>query len=189
MTVIQEKFFKLLRYSIGSSKTAPLLSFEDLKAIYNVAEKQSLVAIVSEGAKTAPVTRLANDADFHKSGEGVYIRKKDADEYEDFIMTWVGKGISTDQRNAKLDKDITIVFDQFRKDGLGACLLKGQGNTLMYPNPRARTSGDIDAWVRPVESRRKSEDIDKDIRKVISFVRGEESYSTCDLSPHRWSEI
>ena len=35
----------------------------------------------------------------------------------------------------------------FRRNGFRSCILKGQGNTLNYPDPYIRTSGDIDIWV------------------------------------------
>ena len=34
-----------------------------------------------------------------------------------------------------------------REDGLRCCILKGQGNALMYPNAYSRNPGDIDVWV------------------------------------------
>ena len=39
------------------------------------------------------------------------------------------------------------LYSKFRVDGLRCCILKGQGNALMYPNPYSRTPGDIDVWV------------------------------------------
>mgnify|MGYP004623899129 FL=1 len=39
------------------------------------------------------------------------------------------------------------LYSMFREDGLRCCILKGQGNALMYPNPYSRTPGDIDVWV------------------------------------------
>ena len=36
----------------------------------------------------------------------------------------------------------------FRQDGFDCCVLKGQGNAMMYPNPYARSSGDIDLQVK-----------------------------------------
>lgn len=35
----------------------------------------------------------------------------------------------------------------FARKGLRTCILKGQGNALMYKNPYSRTSGDIDIWI------------------------------------------
>ena len=45
------------------------------------------------------------------------------------------------QRSAEL---VTM----FRQDGFDCCLLKGQGNAMMYPDPYVRTSGDIDLQVK-----------------------------------------
>ena len=42
--------------------------------------------------------------------------------------------------------DMRYAIDS-RKDGLRCCILKGQGNALMYPNPYSRTPGDVDVWV------------------------------------------
>ena len=53
---------------------------------------------------------------------------------------------------------------RFRKKGFRACILKGQGNALLYPNGLHRTPGDIDIWVEGGDKR------------VISFVRS--------ISPH-----
>lgn len=39
------------------------------------------------------------------------------------------------------------LYSKFREDGLRCCILKGQGNALMYPNPYSRTPGDIDVWM------------------------------------------
>ena len=39
------------------------------------------------------------------------------------------------------------LFAMLREDGMRCCVLKGQGNALMYPNPYSRTPGDIDVWV------------------------------------------
>jgi len=35
----------------------------------------------------------------------------------------------------------------FRRDGFRSCILKGQANALMYPDPLLRTAGDVDIWV------------------------------------------
>ena len=39
------------------------------------------------------------------------------------------------------------LFSMLNKDGLRCCVLKGQGNALMYPNPYSRTPGDVDVWI------------------------------------------
>lgn len=37
----------------------------------------------------------------------------------------------------------------YRRYGHRSCILKGQGNALMYPDPYMRASGDIDQWIVP----------------------------------------
>jgi len=39
------------------------------------------------------------------------------------------------------------VCEWFAKKGFRACVLKGQGNAMLYPDPYSRSSGDIDVWV------------------------------------------
>ena len=45
------------------------------------------------------------------------------------------------------------LFSMLRVDGMRCCVLKGQGNALMYPNPYSRTSGDIDVWIHACRER------------------------------------
>ena len=45
------------------------------------------------------------------------------------------------------------LYRQLREDGLRCCILKGQGNALMYPNPYSRNPGDIDVWVNASRER------------------------------------
>ena len=66
--------------------------------------------------------------------------------------------------NAQLNDAAVKVSNWFQKKGFWTCILKGQGNALMYPNPYSRTPGDIDIWVEGGDKR------------VISFVRS--------ISPH-----
>ena len=64
-----------------------------------------------------------------------------------------------EKANVRLNDAAIQVSEWFRKKGFRTCILKGQGNALMYPNPYSRTPGDIDIWVEGGDKR------------VISFVR------------------
>ena len=68
-------------------------------------------------------------------------------------MTWMGKSHKIRRQNMKVNMVATKLYALLREEGLRCCILKGQGNALMYPNPNSRTSGDIDVWVN--ESREK----------------------------------
>ena len=48
--------------------------------------------------------------------------------------------------NAVLDEGINRLQTELDSHGLKCCILKGQGVALLYPNPKSRNPGDIDAW-------------------------------------------
>ena len=61
------------------------------------------------------------------------------------------------------------LFAMLRVDEMRCCVLKGQGNALMYPNPYSRTPGDIDVWIdasreRIMEYAQKKFELGDDIR-------------------------
>ena len=65
----------------------------------------------------------------------------------ELLMTWMGKAQQIRRQNMKVNAVASKLYSKFREDGLRCCILKGQGNALMYPNPYSRTPGDIDVWV------------------------------------------
>ena len=65
----------------------------------------------------------------------------------DLLMIWMGAAQQIRRQNMKVNAVAGKLYSKFREDGLRCCILKGQGNALMYPNPYSRTPGDIDVWV------------------------------------------
>ena len=65
----------------------------------------------------------------------------------ELLMTWMGKTQQIRRQNMKMNTVASKLYSMLRKDGLRCCILKGQGNALMYPNPYSRNPGDIDVWV------------------------------------------
>ena len=65
----------------------------------------------------------------------------------ELLMNWMGKAQQICRQNVKVNGVAAKLYSKFREDGLRCCILKGQGNALMYPNPYSRTPGDIDVWV------------------------------------------
>ena len=141
----QKIFFDFLRFCIGSAKEIPgSLKEVDWKEIYAIAKKQCLVGILFDGIKKLPA-------------EHVGMKKK-------ILLQWMAESQMLEKANVRLNDAAIQVSKWFRKKGLKTCILKGQGNALMYPNPYSRTPGDIDIWVEGGD------------RRVISFVRS--------ISPH-----
>ena len=80
------------------------------------------------------------------------------------LLHWMAESQMLEKANIRLNDAAIQVSEWFWKKGFRTCILKGQGNALMYPNPYSRTPGDIDIWVEGGDKR------------VISFVRS--------ISPH-----
>ncbi len=141
-----DKFFQLLRLSIGSSDVMPEIGRDEWGEVYEIAQRQSLVALLFDG-----VQKMGKCAGMDTG----------------LLMTWMGKCLQTERQNQRVDVAVGKVSAWFRSRGFRACILKGQGNALMYPNPLHRTPGDIDIWVsgKPSEV----------IRLVHSIVPGEKA--------------
>ena len=95
------------------------------------------------------------------------IKKLPAEHVEmekELLLQWMAESQMLEKANVRLNDAAIQVSEWFRKKGFRTCILKGQGNALMYPNPYSRTPGDIDIWVEGEDKR------------VISFVRS--------ISPH-----
>ena len=141
----QKIFFDFLRFCIGSSKEIPdSLKEVDWQEIYAIAKKQCLVGVLFDGIKKLPA-------------EHVGMKKE-------LLLQWMAESQMLVKANVRLNDAAIQVSEWFRKKGFRTCILKGQGNALMYPNPYSRTPGDIDIWVEGGDKR------------VISFVRS--------ISPH-----
>ncbi len=138
-------FFDFLRFCIGSDSEIPSsLKEADWKELYAIAKKQCLVGVLFDGIKKLPV-------------EHVGMKKE-------LLLQWMAESQMLEKANVRLNDAAIQVSEWFRKKGFRTCILKGQGNALMYPNPYSRTPGDIDIWVEGGDKR------------VISFVRS--------ISPH-----
>ena len=145
MEKLHQIFFDFLRFCIGSGDEIPdSLKEADWKEIYAIAKKQCLVGVLFDGIKKLPAE---------------YVGMK-----KELLLQWMAESQMLEKANVRLNDAAIQVSEWFRKKGFRTCILKGQGNALMYPNPYSRTPGDIDIWVEGEDKR------------IISFVRS--------ISPH-----
>ena len=141
----QKIFFDFLRFCIGPAKEIPdSLKEADWKELYAIAKKQCLVGVLFDGIKKLPAEHVGME--------------------KELLLQWMAESQMLEKANVRLNDAAIQVSEWFRKKGFRTCILKGQGNALMYPNPYSRTPGDIDIWVVGGDKR------------VISFVRS--------ISPH-----
>ena len=138
-------FLDFLRFCIGSDSEIPSsLKEADWKELYRIAQKQCLVGILFDGIQKLPAAEVGMS--------------------KELLLQWMMRCQMLEKTNVRLNDAAIQVSEWFRKKGFRTCILKGQGNALMYPNPYSRTPGDIDIWVEGGD------------KWVISFVRS--------ISPH-----
>ena len=63
------------------------------------------------------------------------------------LFEWIGISEQIKIQNKIVNKRCADITKLFADYGFKTCILKGQGNSLLYPEPLLRTSGDIDIWV------------------------------------------
>lgn len=63
------------------------------------------------------------------------------------LFEWIGLTEQIQQQNHLVNKRCGDIVRLFLDAGFKCCILKGQGNAIMYPEPLLRQSGDIDVWV------------------------------------------
>lgn len=126
--------FDFLKFCLGGKDNmSNVVADIDWEQLYSFASKQAILGFCFDGIK-----RLGKEYP-----EGV----KQNPIGRELLMTWMGKAQQIRRQNMKVNLVASKFYSMFREDGLRCCILKGQGNALMYPNPYSRTPGDIDVWV------------------------------------------
>ena len=123
----QKIFFDFLRFCIGSTKEIPgSLKEVDWKELYAIAKKQCLVGVLFDGIQRLP---------------------KELAPEQKLLMQWMVMAEMIRKQNIRLFQDSVKVCQNFENEGFANCILKGQGNALLYPDPYMRTPGDIDIYL------------------------------------------
>lgn len=123
----QKIFFDFLRFCIGSAKEIPgSLKEADWQEIYAIAQKQALLGVLFYGIRQLP---------------------KELAPEQKLLMQWMVMAEQIRKQNIRLFLDSVKVCKNFENKGFANCILKGQGNALLYPDPYMRTPGDIDIYL------------------------------------------
>ena len=126
--------FLFLNYCLGKKVDMSMVVAKiDWRQLYNFASRQALLGFCFDG-----IERLTKE--FSEE-------LKQNPMERDLLMTWMGAAQQIHRQNMKVNAVAGKLYSKFREDGLRCCILKGQGNALMYPNPYSHTPGDIDVWV------------------------------------------
>lgn len=64
------------------------------------------------------------------------------------LYNWIGIVEQIKQQNKIVNQNAVNLCKMLANDGFECCILKGQGNNLLYPDTFSRQPGDIDVWIR-----------------------------------------
>ncbi len=148
--------FAFLKYCLGSKENMSRMGAGmDWQELYSFASKQALLGLCFEG-----IERLGKEYPEELKQNPIG---------RELLMTWMGKAQQIRRQNMKVNAVASKLFSMLREDGLRCCILKGQGNALMYPNAYSRNPGDIDVWIdasreRIMEYAQKKFELGDDIR-------------------------
>lgn len=153
--MLNENFLTLLRLAMGISDELPgAMSADEWQQLHAMAYAQALVGIMYQGVEKLPEEQRPP---------------------KDLMMTWYTERGYMMAKNRMMNQECVRLTEFFAKNGFRSCILKGQGNTLMYRFPLLRQPGDIDIWVEGGQER------------VVSFLKskglayGLESYHHVDM--------
>lgn len=130
----EKKYIEFLKFcltgkevpeSVKDIKWGDLLTFAKAQTIQGVYAR----TVLAQDGKTRPEDFLGN---------------KPSDED---VMEWVFEAHLLRKQNETLFKRADKASEWFLENGFRNCILKGQGNALMYPDPYSRVPGDIDIWL------------------------------------------
>lgn len=126
--------FDFLKYCLDrKDKMSNVVADIDWQQLYSFASKQAILGLCFDG-----IERLGKEYPEELKQNPIG---------RELLVTWMGKAQQIRRQNVKVNGVAAKLYSKFREDGLRCCILKGQGNALMYPNPYFRTPGDIDVWV------------------------------------------
>ena len=131
MRGMNELYFRFIRFSLGIYEGREFLDGTALRnfdwnAFYDFVKKQTLVGVAFDGVEKLSKGCAPNHG---------------------LLMTWFGQSQNIRKCNIKLNEATAYIYSKIIKAGFRCCILKGQGNALMYPNPYSRNPGDVDVWV------------------------------------------
>lgn len=156
-------FIELLQVSLGNRECLSRVpSSKEWDELFDESERQAVSGIAFEGVQKLPKTQRPPQV---------------------LLFEWIGLSEQIRQQNKVVDRQTRQIWNQLKKDGLDAAILKGQGIATLYDvgwkkeDGRSklseyRQSGDIDIWVRG------------GYQAVCDYVQ--RTHPTADLSYHRF---
>ena len=148
--------FDFLKYCLGTKgDMSKVVAGMDWRLLYEFASKQAMLGVCFDG-----IERLGKEYP-------EVLRQNPIG--RDVLMAWMAKAQQIRRLNMNVNGVAAKLYSMLKEDGLRCCILKGQGNALMYGNPYSRNPGDVDVWVNAsreviMEYGRRNFDLEDDIR-------------------------
>lgn len=141
-------FYELVKVALGNNSVLSRIpSDAEWYNLYKICQEQCITGVVFEA-----LDRLS------KQGQKPPL---------DLLYQWICDAELIKQQNLIVNRRCVEISRMFAEAGFKTCILKGQGNALLYPNPLSRTSGDIDIWVDADKNI-----IDEFVHKRFSNIKG-----------------
>ena len=135
-----------IRYALNPTVyEAPEMDETDWELLFRFSERHAILGVVFEGLK-------------HLEGNGVKPPHT-------VLKKWAESSMKIEKKNIMVNQATAKLYQKMKGDGFKCCVLKGQGNNLMYPNMYCRVSGDIDIWLASTREKQPN------VRKVLEYVR------------------
>lgn len=148
--------FDFLKCCLGAKgDMSKVVAGMDWRLLYEFASKQAMLGVCFDG-----IERLGKEYP-------EVLRQNPIG--RDVLMAWMAKAQQIRRLNMNVNGVAAKLYLMLKEDGLRCCILKGQGNALMYGNPYSRNPGDVDVWVNAsreviMEYGRRNFDLEDDIR-------------------------
>lgn len=139
--------FELLQVALGRRDRLSMTpSASEWQHLHQLSEQQSLQGICYAAVKRLP---------------------KDQWPDEQNLIDWIWESQRIAERNKLLSERSAQIYEHLAQEGFDACLLKGQGNALLYGELSSqRQVGDIDIWTLPHDN-----PTHQPKRRVVEYVR------------------
>ena len=150
-----QDYLQFLSHSLSpDSQSVPSCAERmDWTGLLQFAEKQSVVGVCWQGV------RRMGELNTNKPTE-------------DDVLEWMAKASKIAKQNRKVNDVAVKIVAHFQQQGFETCILKGQGNALLYPDPLSRTPGDIDIYVHPKGHGEDWTNDEAAVNQVIGYCKG-----------------
>ena len=153
-------YLEFIRYALNPKGEMPRdVAAMDWEGFFQFADEQGILGLMFDGRGKM------DDGRWKRDDEGFI---------DDLTLEWGFVAQQIEELNKAVNVAAVKLLKSLKEQGFDGCILKGQGNSLLYPKPYRRTPGDIDVWVK-CDGRCKMDDVRRkmdDVRRVIRFVKG-----------------